>query len=376
MPHIVGIDYTVGQAVRGSAVNASYVPQFLIGSYVGLLAAFAGFWLRRRDSTTWLLVAIMVVFPAGYFVFWGNRLASGFAFLSGPVYFIPLFVPLCLFIATALMWLWRQRRAALVLVLCVFIVATIPFLYDKSAMNHRISAAQEPWRHATDALPGRPLVIVRDAGPYLLHLNPFSENAPDLDGRVLYAVDRGAESFRLLDRYPGRTPYIERTNLPLLDNPVKHHDAVIPTITLLPVTVVNGPAVTLKVQVRNPTNAPAVVATLGIGNRVEQRTLQPTGSNGVYETEWTLVPGSSGAAPDGAIPVTGQGQFTITGAAAATTAQATTGRYVREQFAYRVHDGSVQVLDPPRKTVVFPENGRIVQHDVGSLSKLRVRVTA
>jgi hypothetical protein len=375
MPRVVGFDYTLGQAFRGSAVNAFYVPQFLIGSYVGLLLAAAGLWLRRRERTTWLLLAIMVVFPAGYFVFWGNRLASGFAFLSGPVYFLPLFVSLCAFIATALLALWHRRRAALIVVLCVVVVATVPFLYDKSAMNRRISAAQEPWRGATDALPGSSLVIVRDSGPYLLHLNPFSENAPDLDGKVLYSVDRGADSFELLERYPERTPYVQRTNHPLLSNPIKHTDAKVPTVSVLPITVIEGPAVQLNVQVRNPTNEAAVVATLSIGNRVEQRTLSQS-PDGTYRTEWTLVPASSADVPDGAVPVTGKGLFSISSAAAPTALQTTGGRLVREQFAYRVHDGAVQVLDPPRKSVVFPEAGRIVQHDVGRLSKLHVDVTA
>ena len=119
---------------------------------------------------------MMLVFPAGYFFFWGDRLASGFAYLSGPVYFIPLFVPLCLFIATALIALWRHRRGLLIGLVCVMAVATVPFLYDKSAMNHRLSEAQEPWQRAPDSLPGKSLVIVRDSGPYLLHLNPFSQN--------------------------------------------------------------------------------------------------------------------------------------------------------------------------------------------------------
>ena len=142
-------------------------------------------------------------------------------------------------------------------------------------------------------LPGRSLVIVRDSGPYLLHLNPFSENAPDLDGKVLYSVDRGADSFELLERYPERTPYVQRTNHPLLSNPIKHTDAKVPTVSVLPITVIEGPAVQLKVQVRNPTNEAAVVATLSIGNRVEQRTLSPS-PDGTYETEWTLVPASVG----------------------------------------------------------------------------------
>ena len=375
MPHIVGIDYTVGQAVRGSVVEGLYVPQFLIGAYAGLLTAGVGLWLRRRDRTTWLLLAMMVVFPAGYFVFWGNRLASGFAFLSGPVYFIPLFVPLCLFIATALIALWRRRRVALVVLVAVLVVATVPFLYDKSAMNRRISLAQEPWQGATDALPGRSLVVVRDSGPYLLHLNPFSENGPDLDGRVLFAVDRFAHTFRLLDHYPNRTPYLERTNFRLLDNPVKHPDAKVPTVTLLPIVVKSGPVVTLRVRLRNPTNEAAVVATLKIGNIVEQRALTPSPS-GNYETEWTLVPASAVDVPDGAIRVRGQGLFTVSAAVGATSAHAATSRQVREEYAFRVHDGAVQVLDPPRKSVIFAEPGRIVQHDVASLSKLHVDVSA
>ena len=81
--------------------------------------------------------------------FWGDRLASGFAYLSGPVYFIPLFVPLCIFIATVLLRLWRRHRwLADRARAAVLVVATVPFLYDKSKMNHNISAAQVPWKEA------------------------------------------------------------------------------------------------------------------------------------------------------------------------------------------------------------------------------------
>jgi hypothetical protein len=238
-------------------------------------------------------------------------------------------------------------------------------------MNHRISEAQEPWEHATDSLPGKSLVIIRDSGPYLLHINPFSQNAPDLDGRVLYAVDKGAESFRLLDRYPDRTPYIERTSNPELDDAIHHPDASPPTVTVLPVKVVSGRAVTLTVRVRNPRHEPTTVATLQVGNRVEQRGLQPSASgDGVYETQWTLVPaGTTLAASSDAIPVSGQGTISVTSASAASAAEALTGRHVRERYAFRVHD-------PPRKTVVRPAPGRIVLRDVGSLSTLQVDVSS
>jgi len=374
MPDVVGIDYTVGQAIRGSGVNASYVPQFLIGSYLGLVVAFAGFWMRRRERSTWVLVAMMAVFPLGYFFFWGNRLASGFAFLSGPLYFIPLFVPLSVFIAAALIGLWRRRPGLLVVLVVVLVLATLPFLYDKSAMNHRLSAAQAPWRVSSANVPANSLVFVRDSGPYLLHLNPFSLNPPDLDGPVLWSVDRGAQDFTLLDRYPDRTPYIQRTNYPLLDNSVKHPDAKVPTISLLPISIVSGPVVTLHVTARNPDHDAAVVVTLQIGDRVEQRTLQPTSPGALtYTTTWKLAP-STAAAADGTVPASGSGMFTVSYATGSSAVQAMQNRQLREQYAYRVHKGELQVVKPPRKTAVIPKSGHIVLHDVGGLTKLRVRV--
>ena len=251
------------------------------------------------------------------------------------------------------------------LLLVVMAAATAPFLYDKSAMNHHISAAQQPWQHATDSLPGKSLVIIRDSGPYLLHINPFSQNSPDLDGRVLFAVDRGPESFGLIDRYPDRTPYIQRTSNPALDDAIHHADDPPPIVSVLPVKIVSGPTVTLTVRVRNPRDQASVVAVLKVDNRVEQRFLTPSpAGDGVYETQWILAPAgvaaTTGAAANDVIPVSGTGTFTVTGASGPTGVAALNGHQVRQRYAFRVHDGAVQVLDPPRKTVVRPAKGRIV----------------
>ena len=147
MPHIVGIALHVGQAVTGTAVNGLYSRSSWSGATSGCVAAAAGLWLRRRDRThvaaprhRWSC-SRPATSSSG-----ATGSASGFAYLSGPVYFIPLFVPLCIFIATALIALWRRRRGLLIVLCCVLVVATVPFLYDKSAMNHRISDAQEPWQ--------------------------------------------------------------------------------------------------------------------------------------------------------------------------------------------------------------------------------------
>jgi len=376
MPHIVGIKYTFVEAVKGSGLSALAFPQFLIGSYLGLVVALAGLWFRRRDRTTWLLLALIVVFPAGYFVFWGNRLASGFADLSGPVYFVPLFVPVCILIATALLRLWARRRGWLIGLCCVLVVATAPFLYDKAATNRRISLAQEPWRNATASLHKKSLIIIRDSGPYLLHINPFSQNTPDLDRRLLFAVDRGAGSFRLLDRYPDRIPYIERTSNPVLDDAIHHTDAAPPTVSLLPVVVKEGGVATVRVRVRNPANAAAVVAMVQVGNQLDQRVLTADPAQpGVYATEWTLAPAGSPAAAAGALPVSGAGSITVIAASGASASDALNpfnGHQVRERYSFRVHRDRLQVLTPSRRTVVRAVDGRIVLRDVARLPTLRV----
>ncbi|HLM16703.1 MAG TPA: hypothetical protein VK549_02700 [Acidimicrobiia bacterium] len=378
MPIDRGIDYTPVEALKGTGLSAFYIPQFLIGSYVAVLVAAVGLWFRRRDRTTWLLLGIMVVFPVGYLVFWGNRLASGFAFLSGPIYFLPLFVPLCIFVATVLLRMWRRHRKSLVALCCVFVLATVPFFYDKVKMNHHISVAQAVWRDADAKVPDGSLVIVRDSGPYVMHLNPFGVNSPDLDGPVLYAVDRGYRSFDLIAAHPDRKPYMEITSDIQYDDAIHHHDASPPTISVEPISVDSGPALTFTVKVRNPTGAPSVVASIEAGSHADQRVLTPDPSgDGTYSTQWTVVPRPAAAdAPAGALAISGRGSIAFLAGVGSDPASAASLPQQRQSFIYRVRDGEVQVLSPSRKTVVKRVEGLMVQRDAGSLSTLSVGVSA
>jgi hypothetical protein len=288
-----------------------------------------------------------------------------------------MFVPLCILVATTLLRLWRRRRGLLIALCCVLALATVPFLYDKSRMNHNISAAQVPWKDADARVPDNSLVVVRDSGPYLLHLNPYGINAPDLDGRVLYAVDRNAKTFDLLDRYPDRTPIMEITSNTALDDAIHHPDAVPPRIFLEPITVHAAPAVTFRVQVRNPGGAAATVASIQVGDQADQRVLEPESAGSTtYATEWTVVPSSDAAAvARGGIPVSGRGVISIYAGLGTDASNAVNGPQEREKFTFRVRDGEVQVLDPSRKTFITPDGGRNVQRDVAKLGTLHVTVT-
>lgn len=55
------MDYGPRTAVLGSAKNGALLPLFLTGSYLGVLVALRGLWLRRRDGR----LAVGIVFPLG-----------------------------------------------------------------------------------------------------------------------------------------------------------------------------------------------------------------------------------------------------------------------------------------------------------------------
>ncbi len=194
--------FGVRDAIRGVGRNLLNLPLFLFGTFVGVLVAAVGLWQRRRERSTIALLLLAAAFPIGYFFFWGIFLSASFSSVSGPLYLVPLYAPLSILIATVLLSTWHQRRALAIVLVAVLVVATIPLLALKIDQNHSISLAQQPWRDADNSIHGRALVFVEYSGPYLLHLNPFSENPPDLDGRILYATDREAENLDLIAAHP------------------------------------------------------------------------------------------------------------------------------------------------------------------------------
>ena len=267
-------NFTPWIAVKGVGRNAWELPPFLFGSYVAVALTAVGLWLRRRDRGTLALLAIAAVFPVGYFFFWGISLSASFAHVSGPIYFIPLFLPVSILIATSLLAAWRRSRVLALGVLAVLVVATVPFMVDRVSNNHSISEAQVPWRDAEAEFDGRSLVIVERSGPYLLHLNPFSENTPDLDGRhPLRHRPRGREPRR--HREPSRPhAYLQRTNL-TTEETLADYDLPVPTVTVVPIEVERAPSFEVRSTV-TAAGGPVVVASLRVGDQVHQQVLSTT----------------------------------------------------------------------------------------------------
>ena len=211
-------------------------------------------------------------------------------------------------------------------------------------------------------------MIVANSGPYLMHLNPYSRNGPDLDNRILYAADVRAANLDTIANHPERTPYLEVTSDPLFDDPVAYHDAPVPTVTVIPLRVVHGTNLTLRVRVTNSSGAPVVVASLRVGHDTQVRTLANDASKGdTFETEWTLTPAEL-TAPLGEIRIdTGSG---------ATVRDARSGHREQLFYSYRLDGtGTIDVLYPGRKLRVTGTGRQLERHEVTSLRDLDVELT-
>lgn len=379
MPAGEAVDFGLVEAIRGTAKNGLFLPVFLAGSYLGIVVAGAGLWLRRRERTTLVLLAIGAAFPLGYFFFWGVHLSGGFARFTGPYYYVPLYAPLSILIATVIVAAWRRRRTIAIAVVVVLAVATAPFALNRFDLNQRISQAQAPWKSGTDPIDDRALVFVRDSGPYLLFVNPYSVNDPDLDGRILFAADRGAANLDLIDAMPGRRPYLQQSSVP----PFKllpSNQPPTPVISVTPIEVVRGRTVSLDVEVTNLDGGPTVAVYLAVGGKAEWRTVATDSTMGaVHRTQWQVSPAGEGdgAGNAGDTALTRRlGTVHVGVGSGASVEMARTRPSVRQTFSYRVVGSSVEVLVPGGTDRAVVNDGRRGWVRTGESPELDVAVTS
>jgi 4-amino-4-deoxy-L-arabinose transferase-like glycosyltransferase len=292
MPGFGRTNFGFGDAIEGTGKNAKAFASFAFGGLLGVLVAFVGIWKVRRDRRLLPLLTLSIAFPLGYLAFWGVHVSALTSNLSAPIYYIPVYATVSILMAIALRALWRRRRILAVALVGVLVVATLPDAVRSLAVNRRISASQEPLEQ-TAPPPGRSLVFVEHSGRYLLFTNPFVANDPDLDGRTLYAVDRGAENLELIRAMPDRTPYSQRlsgaSDYLLPRRHPKHWD-----VRYERIRIVRGVGLEVRVRVRNTVGRPFVAAGVSVGDRAAWRTLDTTSRLGeTYETTFTVGTGDA-----------------------------------------------------------------------------------
>lgn len=341
MPTFEIVDYDLGKALRGTAKNAFVLPWFLVGSYVGLAAAGIGLWQRRRDVTTLALVLISAVFPVGYFVFWGNHLSSLAARISGPIYFVPLYAPICLLIASVLVGWWRPRPGLARVLAALLALGTVPAAVSRFDVNRDLSRTQEAWRTSVEGLDGRALVFVADTAPYLLYLNPFSSNGPELDDQILYASDGSPSMLDLIASMPDRTPYLQQGSVPSQETGPRE-DPYDLQVRLTPVEVRRGRTLTLDLVAEPPAGAGFASIRVQAGATDRRRTIEV--GPGPLTEQIELGTGPDRAA--GAIELEERGAIRVTVGYGTTAAEAESSPLARHEIQYRVVDGRIEAMLP------------------------------
>ncbi len=364
MPTFEVVDYDLAKALRATAKNAFVLPWFLAGSYVGLITAGLGLWQRRREQSSIALVLIGAVFPLGYFVFWGNHLSSMAARISGPIYFVPLYPPICLLIASVLVRWWTLRPRLAHVLLAALVVGTIPASVSRFEVNREISRQQVPWRTSVSSIHGRALVVVADTAPYLLYLNPFSSNGPALDDRVLYAADAGPSVLDLIAEQSDRRPYLQQGSVAAQDVGPREHPAHL-EVGLTPIEVRRGSVLTLTVRV-NPRGraAPEHLDVTTGGGASTSVPIRRNGSAGAVTSVITVVPPGS----TGGLALVDRGTISVT----------LGGDVARERIdlAYRVVDGQIEMLLPAATFHNVVLKGVRTWRRTLTLADLHVEVTA
>jgi hypothetical protein len=341
MPTFDPVDYDLGKALKGTAKNGFVLPWFLVGSYVGLAAALVGLWQRRREGATLALLLVALVFPLGYFVFWGNHLSSLAARISGPIYLVPLYAPICLLIATVLVGWWADRRRLALGLLGLLALGTVPAALSRFDVNRDISVRQEPWRTSVEGIDGEALVFVSDTAPYLLYLNPFASNGPELDDRILYAADAGPAMLDLIAAMPDRTPYLQQGSVASQELGPRE-DPYDLRVDVQPIRVHRGATLTLTTTIVPPDDASYASIRIQTGGTDLKFTRQLTGpARGLVEQHVLALDGV-----DGALPVGERGAVTVTVGFGSTARAARAAPRLRQQLQYRVADGAIEALLP------------------------------
>ena len=256
-PKFGEVEYGLRSALRSSAKNLFVFPWFLAGTYITLASALLAVIRWWRRPSTWLLVALGAAFPLAYFPFWGTYLSSLASRISGPIYLVPLYAPVCILVA-ALLVEWRAHRPRWAAGLAVLlVVATIPAAWDRFSLNRVISPSQAPWHDSLDAVEDPSLVLVADS-TYVIYANPFGANPPDLSGPRLFAVPEGPEVLALIAEHPERALYLQAADVPAQELGPRE-DPIDVDVVVSPARVISAPAVTLRPSLQLPSDREVTV---------------------------------------------------------------------------------------------------------------------
>ncbi len=210
--HSQFINVGVSEAWLALRVNLRAFPHWIVGGVVSVPIALWGasrLWTMSR-SVFWLVIVQLCLTPFAYFFYYGNYLIIGGRNFYGPHYYLSLLLPTMVLLAVALVDLAGRDRVVIPVVVGAMAIGMALEIPDKVNINlsaRDAIAAEVELVESTVQEPAIVLIPKGSDGPYVLHPWGAFSNPPGLDSDVLYAVDLGARSLELVERFPNRRFY-------------------------------------------------------------------------------------------------------------------------------------------------------------------------
>jgi 4-amino-4-deoxy-L-arabinose transferase-like glycosyltransferase len=199
------INYTVGRAFITLWQSLVALPRFLVAAPVILVFALVAVLGRGRGARTSLLAISVLCVLFGYLYWWGtaNAVHFGVHTTLGPFYHYFVVAPLVILAAHALVRL-RQRW-----IIAVVVAAAVVWAIPASGLAFRNARRAGRTRANEIALltpPGHAVVLETPLFPG----DPYVRvaNSADLSDRRIVAVDIPGREREVIERFPGRTPYL------------------------------------------------------------------------------------------------------------------------------------------------------------------------
>ena len=278
-------DFGLIEGLRGMVSHAALFDLWAAGGLLLVVLAVVTVARRRVEGPGWALVAMGVLVPLSYIVFWGPWNATvlwrGTRFV-GPFYFLPVLLPLALFGARGLVDVFRRQHLAGLAAGAVIVALTAVSLVGIVDDNLGFTRQNRALSRLVDRHGGDQLVFTTLPTPFLMHPSPVVANGWDASGPIVYAVALGDADVDAARRMPDRTPYRLR-----FDSDFREPDADVGG-RLERLRLVAGSQVEIRVvarrpnpiMVHRPTPPPRVglaVSTAGVTR------LYPLGDAPVYE---------------------------------------------------------------------------------------------
>lgn len=210
--HSQYINVGASEAWLALRVNLRAFPHWIVGGVVSVPVALWGvsrLWTISR-SVFWLVVVQLCLTPFAYFFYYGNYLIIGGRNFYGPHYYLSLLLPTMVLLGVGLVDLAGRGRMLLPVAITSMTLGMAIELPDKVNVNlaaRDAIAAEVDLVESTVQEPAIVLIPIGKDGPYILHPWGAFSNPPGLDSQVLYAVDLGARSLELVERFPNRRFY-------------------------------------------------------------------------------------------------------------------------------------------------------------------------